>query len=133
MRFWSKLVSLSLLMVVVALPLMAAVACAPESAKPMHCCKNCPMMAKMHGAMKHSGQNAKGTTPDKGKPCCDIKSSQPAPTTEYQAVAPVVLAQPSASVVAVAETPQTTVALVAEADPAPPPPASQARLCTFQI
>jgi hypothetical protein len=89
------------------------------------------MMAKMHGAMKHSGQNTKGAPNDK-RSCCDIQSSQPTPVTESQAVTPVVLAQPSASVVAVAETPRTTVALVAEADPAPPPPDTQARLCTFQ-
>ncbi|HEX8926215.1 MAG TPA: hypothetical protein VF786_10510, partial [Terriglobales bacterium] len=84
MRFWRKLVSFSLLMVVLVLPLLAAATCAPESAKPMHCCKNCPMMAKMHGKMKHSGQSTKGT-PEKGS-CCDVKSSQPAPVTESQSV-----------------------------------------------
>ncbi|HVP63889.1 MAG TPA: hypothetical protein VMT82_03275 [candidate division Zixibacteria bacterium] len=131
MQFWRKLVSLGLLMVVIALPLVAMATCAPESAKPMHCCKKCATMAKMHGGMKHPGQNAKGTR-DKSAPCCDIKNSQTAPIAEYQAVAPVVLAAPTASLLAVAETPQPTSALIAEADPAPPPPDSQARLCTFQ-
>jgi len=125
MHFWRKLVSLGLLMVVIALPLVAMATCAPESAKAMHCCKKCATMAKMHGA------NAKGTR-DKSAPCCDIKNSQTAPIAEYQAVAPVVLAAPTASLLAVAETPQPTSALIAEADPAPPPPDSQARLCTFQ-
>lgn len=129
MQLWRKLVSLSLLMVVIALPLMAIATCAPGSAKPMQCCKKCPMMSKMRGGMKHSGQSAKGT---KSAPCCDVKSSQPAPTTEYQAVAPVVLGELSASVVRLAETPRTPQSIVAEVD-LPPPPDSQARLCTFQI
>jgi len=129
MRFWRKFVSLSLLMAVVALPLLAAATCAPESARPMHCCKKCAM-SKMHGGMTHSGQSAKGTS-GKSAPCCDLKSSQPVPITEYQAVAPVVIAAPTAIVVPIAEIPQPTSILIAETDP-PPPPDSQARLCTFQ-
>ncbi|HEX8925702.1 MAG TPA: hypothetical protein VF786_07905, partial [Terriglobales bacterium] len=118
-------------LVVVALPLLAAATCAPESAKPMHCCKNCPMMAKMQGKMKHSGQSAMDTKSGGNAPCCDMKSSQQAPSTEYQAVAPLVLTQPAASNLAVSEVPQVMTVLFAEAAP-PPPPDSQARLCTFQ-
>ena len=130
MRSWRKLVSVSLLMAVVALPLLAAATCIPESARPMHCCKKCAAMSKMHGGMKHSGQSANGT-PGKSAPCCDIKSSQPVPVTEYQAVAPVVLAAPTVTAPVVAEAPQPYLALVADADP-PPSSDSQARLCTFQ-
>jgi hypothetical protein len=131
MQFWRKLVSLSLLTVVIALPLLAMATCAPESARPMRCCKKCASMSKAMQAKMHGGMNGQSSR-NKSAPCCDIKSSQPTPTNEYQAVAPIVLAHPSASVVEIAEAPKNTATFISEADPAPPPPDAQAQLCTFK-
>ena len=127
MELWRKLVAAGALVTVLLVPFLALAACAPASGSmPGHAC--CRMMARMAAATASRTSVHSGEVP----PCCQFKSSRPAPVTEPETVSP------QSSSLALTAAIERSVPVFASVsivpDVAAPPGADrQARLCTLLI
>ena len=133
MRHAHKLVAASLLTAMLMMPLLVVALCTDVAATANCCQPGCAMGHKMGRMMSHTRSQYNGAqiTENTTRNCCAIKNSNPAPLTESQVVAPVVIAL---APVAEATLPLTGLDdAVVICDTSPPQSQSQARLCTFRI
>jgi len=133
MRCWYKVVSASLVLMVLFAPSLSLALCSPPSAASpvsMNCPPACPMMAEMQGQEHGTAlQSSEIEVP----PCCAISSSHSYPIPESTfVVAPVV---PVTLLEVVSEfNPPVEPQSLDQADTSPPPTeGTQALLCSFLI
>jgi hypothetical protein len=129
MRHAHKLVAATLLAAMLLMPLLAVALCVDTAATANCCQRGCPMSRMTAHTRSH--YNGPQSTENTTRNCCAIKKSNPAPLTESQVVAPVLIAL---APVAEATLPLTGLDdAVVTCDTSPPQSQSQARLCTFRI
>ncbi len=125
MKHFFKLVALTLLMTIGAVPLLAGVSFPEQSASGMHCPPGCPMMAK--AAQTRVVEEMKVLPP-----CCTVSHSKSEPVVPLQA-------PNTTAIVAVPEVEVVGASLVShdvERDldlPLPDTVSAQSLLCTFLI
>lgn len=123
-----QIVAATLLALLLLSPAMTFAACDEGSAGSHRCPPGCPMaklMAKMR--LRHHGDQFSAK---RDYSCCNVENAAPAPITESQIVAPVLIAVVASTHAPTLPAPLTSRTIASDTSPPLVEP-SQARLCTF--
>ena len=130
MRIKYKVVAIGLMVIALLAPSASLAFCAPasaDSATPMQCPPDCPMMA----AMQHATESGVQAAPQRSS-CCEMSSGRPTPTSELQVpTSTYSVAAPTLDVTAAVE--PMMFAENTDVSSSPPVSFSRAALCVFLI